>query len=476
MARAQSELARRLHVARDVVAGLALTPRLRVQERMSRAQLRQLQQRRLERLVRHAVRYSAFYRELYAGVDVGSSVELRSLPSVSKATLMENFDRIVSDERVKLADLERHILARRGEYYLGRYQVHQSSGSSGQKGIYLFDANERTAAIAGLGRHYALTGNPTGRSKPVRLANVEDNRADGRAGWSLSLDLRLKHLLDLNPLDSLTEIVQALNAFQPGVLRSVASQLSLLAVEQLEGRLVIRPKKVMAMRDLVTAELRARVRQAWGVELFEIYGASEAGGLIAADCRYHRGLHIFEDLSILEVVDAENQQVPAGKSGDKVLLTNLSSYALPRVRFEIPDIVALADEECPCGRTLALLRLIEGRSSDAIRLPTRSGGTVQITNLHLFGTVGSSRSIKEYQVIFDGQLILVRVVLRAAGGETHVKEGVRANLRRNLERLGVIVPPINVEIVNGDRIEREPRHGGKFKMLMDKSREPGDAS
>ncbi len=84
-------------------------------------------------------------------------------------------------------------------------------------------------------------------------------------------------------------------------------------------------------------------------------------------------MHLFEDLVLAEVVDANGRPVPPGVSGDRLLVTVLFSRTLPLIRYELTDRVRLATESCPCGRPLRLLAAVEGCTDDLMRLPGRDG-------------------------------------------------------------------------------------------------------
>ena len=104
-------------------AGMILN-KLQVHDHWTRQQLEELQRRQLRSLVDHAVRHSQFYRDLYRDVDTGRGLVLQDLPVITKAVVMENFDRLVTDPRLRLSDLEAHIgQLTRDEYYLGEYRV-----------------------------------------------------------------------------------------------------------------------------------------------------------------------------------------------------------------------------------------------------------------------------------------------------------------------------------------------------------------
>ena len=74
------------------------------------------------------------------------------------------------------------------------------------------------------------------------------------------------------------------------------------------------------------------------------------------------------DTILLEVLDEDGENVSAGERG-KVVVTNLHSFAMPIIRYEIGDIVVPTTEECSCGRSGYLLKSIEGRNDDFIKLP-----------------------------------------------------------------------------------------------------------
>jgi acyl-coenzyme A synthetase/AMP-(fatty) acid ligase len=95
------------------------------------------------------------------------------------------------------------------------------------------------------------------------------------------------------------------------VLVAYASMLRLLAFEQAAGHLRITPDLVFSASEVLTGETKRRIDQAWGKQPYDVYAATETAG-IAAECQFHTGLHLFEDLVVTEVVDGDNQPVPPG--------------------------------------------------------------------------------------------------------------------------------------------------------------------
>lgn len=134
----------------------------------------------------------------------------------------------------------------------------------------------------------------------------------------------------------------------------------------------------MVSSEVLTRDGRQRVEGAWGQGVvFEQYAATEGAGL-AAECRQHRGLHLFEDLGIVEVVDEANQPVLPGTFGARVLLTVLWSRTQPLIRYELDDSLRLSPDLCPDGRLTRLIDAIQGRAEDTLHLPRAGGATVAI--------------------------------------------------------------------------------------------------
>jgi phenylacetate-coenzyme A ligase PaaK-like adenylate-forming protein len=238
----------------------------------------------------------------------------------------------------------------------------------------------------------------------------------------------------------LQDTVAALNEWRPENLVCYASMGRVLAEEQLAGRLEISPKAVMCSSEVLTAETRSRIHRAFGTEPFEVYAATEPAG-IASECERHR-LHLFEDLVVTEVVDENNQPVPAGVVGAKVLVTVLFSRTQPLIRYEMSDRVCLSSESCHCGRTFGLVQSVEGRVQDVLVLPGVAGAPVSIHPV-LFDRVLESLPIRQWQVVQRPRDIVVRLV--AAGALDSAV--VSAAVTRELEAAGALSPVVRVEMV-----------------------------
>ena len=121
---------RRLKQICDLLRGLRIARDLKEHDAWTLNDLVRHQQRQLADLVRHAIAHSRFYRELYSGLPLGQKIDLQSLPVTNKRLLMDNFEAVVTDQRLRLDALREHLKSiRRDEYYLGQYRVVATTGT-----------------------------------------------------------------------------------------------------------------------------------------------------------------------------------------------------------------------------------------------------------------------------------------------------------------------------------------------------------
>ena len=414
---------------------------LRRRERWSPARLREHQQRELAALRGFASTRSPFYRRFHAGLD---GAPLEALPVLTKATLMDNFDQLATDPAVRLAYLQAYLdTLHSNERFAGRYWVSATSGSSGRKSIIASDAHEWATVIASYGRANEWAGIRSGLTRRVSMAVVSSTTAWHQSS-RVAATVRSPFIASvrLDAASPLPEIVARLNDLQPDVLVAYASMIRALAGEQLAGRLRIAPRGVNSSSEVLTAEAHAMATHAWQVPPFNVYAATETGG-IAAECGQHQGMHLFEDLVIPEVVDNAYRPVPAGHPGDRLLVTVLFSRTIPLIRYEMTDRVTLATQPCPCGLPLRLLDSIEGRTDDVLALPAAGGGTVRVHPV-VFHQVLDLLDAAGWQVRqHDGRL----AVLVAGPGSGFDPATTERAVRAALTTAGALAPAVRVSVV-----------------------------
>jgi phenylacetate-coenzyme A ligase PaaK-like adenylate-forming protein len=404
----------------------------------------------LRALLRYAAMCSPYYREVLGGEAEASSARLEDLPTLPKETLMAEFDRIVTDSRLRLDDLEKHLAgANADELYLGEYRLLSTAGTTGVRGVFVYATDEfafwtaaSLRAIARMGvtpaTRLVAIGAPSALHLSRQLFAVFQA---GRAG-----------VPQLSVLTPIAEMVAALDEYQPEAVIGYPTVISLLAEEQLRGTLRIDPAIVTTGSEVLTETMRARIRNAWGVEPLEVYAATEVP-VIASGAPGGRGMRITGDAVVVEVVDELSRPVAPGTPGHKVLVTNLVNRALPLIRYELSDSVTATYER---------IDRVEGRSDDVVRLEGRDGGIVPVPPFRLRAPFARFPEVLQFQLVHDTEGLHARVVL-AGAATREAPERIRAALVAELEGSGAIPPRVDVQPVA--ELEREPGQGGKLKLV-----------
>ena len=416
--------------------------RLRQRDRWTPQQLQAYQARALQQLRDHAYAHSPFYRRFHAG---HADRPLTELPVLTKAMVMEHFDELVTDPAVRLAEVEAHLAALQdNERFHGRYWVAATSGTTGRRGIFLWDLDEWVTVLASYNRSLDWAGATAGLTRRLRMAVVSSTipwHQSARVGATVRSPW--VQTLRIDSGDPQRAILERLYRFQPQVLVGYASMLRLLASEQLAGRLTIAPEVVFSASEVLTGETCRRIQQAWSGRPFDVYAATETAG-IAAECQVHTGLHLFEDLVVTEVVDSHDQPVPAGIPGERVLVSVLFSRTQPLIRYELSDSITPSTRlRCPCGRPFALMEGIQGRVEEALAFPARSGGQVMVQPAVIHGVMDEV-SAEGWQLVQESERL---AVLLAGAPDAFDEHGLADRLRRELRSRGALPPPVQVQRV-----------------------------
>src|SRR6185369_12528153 len=129
---------------------------LKKHDRSPLAETLEIREAAVKQLIQFARASSPFYAEFHQGYE---GAPLAELPVLTKATMMERFDELVTDRQIRLADVERHLdQLSAPSLFLGRYRVCTTSGSTGRRGFFVFDPDEWVTAIASFRRSAAWCG------------------------------------------------------------------------------------------------------------------------------------------------------------------------------------------------------------------------------------------------------------------------------------------------------------------------------
>jgi phenylacetate-CoA ligase len=249
------------------------------------------------------------------------------------------------------------------------------------------------------------------------------------------------------------EVVAGLNSVGGDKLATYPSMLARLVGEARAGRLQIHPRRILTMAEPLLPETRKAAEETWHAPVANMWGTSEAG-VTAIGCFKGTGMHLTDDLVIVEAVDADGDPVPAGVRSHKVYVTNLFNHLMPLIRYEISDEIALLEEPCACRSVHQRIADIEGRNDDTF---VYSDGVS--VHPHLFRSIlAREPAISEYQV---QQTQAGAEIIACADGAVDV-ENLNRELQDALARAGCPEPNVTTKIV-----ESIPRLAtGKLKRFL----------
>lgn len=424
---------------------------------LSKNKIKKLQQKRVKKLIKYAKKNSPYFRELYKNIDVNSNFKLEELPITNKIDMMKYFDKYITDSNITMKRVEEYTrnIDNVGRMIDNKYLIFKTSGSTGNPATILYDKqNIDVASAVAAFRTFARKEDfgkfmKNGKKTAGVFANYGFYLACGMSRY-LSLKMprkKTKITIDVNAPEK--EIIQELNNFNPSMLSGYPSNLAVLANFD---ELKITPDIVITGGELLTDDVRQKLASKFNCYVQTHYSCTEAGE-IACECS-KKHLHINEDWVIVEPVDKDNKPVGYGVRSDKVLITNLSNYIQPFIRYELNDRVIIHNAKCECGKNTCWIE-VEGRTDDILEFEDNT----YIAPMSLYKLLQEIKEIVRFQLIQKSKMKLeLRII--AENREGAFKKA-KKTLVGFLESKGIS----NVEIFLSEKSPETNKTSGKFNHI-----------
>lgn len=321
------------------------------------AELAKLQWWRLKLLLDYAYREVPYYRKQWQALgvqpaDIQSMDDFSALPLLTKADIRANFDDL------KATSMQGELL----------YKT--TGGSTGEPTRFAYSRESNSRRHAVMWRGYNWASAPLGvRSLMLWGAGVGTPSIRQRTKDHLYHAMFSRRIVNSFHMTeaNMAQYADAIDAYRPRVLLGYTGPLLRLAQWLRDtGRQVSPLDSFISCGEVLHDFQRELIEQAFGCPAFNTYGCREFM-LIAAECEFHDGLHVNSDHLVVELVKTDD----APREGDsgEVVVTDLSNYGMPLIRYATTDLATPADHACRCGRGLPLLKRIDGRVLDAIHTP-----------------------------------------------------------------------------------------------------------
>lgn len=421
-------------------------------ECMSRDEIHNLQSARLVKMVSHVYHNVEFYRKKMQQMglepgDINSIDDLNKLPFTTKNDLRDNYP-------FGLFAVPQSEVVR----------IHASSGTTGKATVVGYTRKDidiwqecvaRVLAMAGVGSH----------------DKIQVAYGYGLFTGGLGLHYGAENLgATVIPMSTgnTQKLITMMEDFGATAIACTPSYLLHIA-ETLEeaGKLdKIKLKAAICGAEPWTENMRKQIEEKLHINAYDIYGLSEiCGPGVAADCKYHRGLHVYEDHFVPEIVNPETlEPCKEGEIGELVF-TTITKEAIPLFRYRTKDLTSITYDKCECGRTLARISRFKGRSDDMliIRGVNVFPSQVEAALLEMGEISPHYMLIVDRVNNLDVLEVQVEVEERFFSDEIKKLEGLTQKISKVLQSaLGLAV---KVKLVEPKTIQRSE---GKAKRVIDK--------
>ncbi len=214
------------------------------------------------------------------------------------------------------------------------------------------------------------------------------------------------------------------------------------------NRSELKLRKAITGAEPHSEELRQKIQDKLGIEVYNCYGMSEMNGPgVAFECVFRAGMHVWEDRYIAEILDPETfEPVAEGETGELVL-TILCRDAMPLIRYRTRDLTRFIPGECECGRTHRRLARFTGRTDDMLIINGVNVFPSQIEEVLLKAKgVGANYFIVvEKHGDLDKLTVQVEITPEMFADDARVINALRDRLKSEMSALITINPIIEIK-------------------------------
>ncbi len=396
-----------------------------------RQELENWQQKQLQLYLEHQVVKAAFYQP-FAGKP------LADYPLMDKNGMMENFSGRNTENIALESVLPVAIAAENSRDFNPEWKgftVGLSSGTSGKRGVFLVSKQERLR-WAGILLAKTL---PNQFLKQIlkpwqpKLSIAFFLRANSNLYNTLNssrIDFRFYDLLQ--PLD---EQIPKLNQFPPQVLVAPASILQALAKAKAAGHLTINPQRIINVAEVLESDVAQEIGQAFAQKVHQIYQATE--GFLAYTCE-QGNLHLNETY-----IHIEKNWLDSEKKRFQPIITDFTRSTQIILRYQLNDILQVANQPCSCGNVETCIAAIEGRSDEIFWLPEEKSEELKPIYPDSLRRCMMlvEPELLEYKIIQQG--LNWHIAIKTRTDSEACKQSIEKNIAHLCEHFGLIKPQLS---------------------------------
>jgi phenylacetate-CoA ligase len=426
--------------------------------KLTKNQIKELQLNKFRQLVEYIYDKSPFYREI---IDT-NKIDIKKccpedFPILEKQTIIDNFDRIVTDPRITKKNITNFLSQSNNpkDLFLNEFFVIHTSGSSGQIGLYIFNKEEMATIIVNSSRSASLKFG----QKLAYIAAVNGHFAGiTMASQSRKIPLIYKDFLPLDINTPFSDIIKSLNDFQPTNLSGYAFAIAKLAQAQKEGKLNIKPLNIQVGGEPLFNEDKRLIEEVFKVKVVNVYASSELLFIGVGKEEFKDNMMLMDDCIYTEIFPTHS------------LMTSLFGRILPLIRYKMNDRLELAPdlETKNLPYQFTYVKNLVGRN-EMIPYFINESGEKDFIHFQLINEIYVPK-LDKFQMFLTGPTTFTLRICLEKNIDESDKKIVKSEIRRQLELILSQKKMNNVvfDIIEVDTLWADPKTG-KFKLIVNNS-------
>ena len=411
----------------------------------TREEMINLQRKKLHALILYASQNIPYYQRVIQEHSLQFSADtlfsdIKKFPLLTKDIIRENFNQLY-----KFRD---HT-----------YYKNTSGGSTGEPVILYQDADYFAWNTATKLLFDEWAGRMIGERMATVFATLQDLSNSGQKFKSY-LRQQLSGITILNTRRVTNrdkyKYIKQINRIKPSII--LVYDHELIRFIQKHHLPVYSPRAVMTTGGVLYPEVRARTEEVFQAPVLNRYGSREVGDM-ACNCRKSINLHLIPAIHYLEILDDNGKEVNPGEAGN-IVITLLTNYTMPLIRYKIGDMGILSEKSCLCGRKLPLLEKVVGRICS--QFINKFGDSINVGMF--YSLFYFKENIRQFQVVQETtDLISINLVLIDKNKLNDMNKYFQENNQKIRKVMGHEIT-VKYNIVD----EIEPSPSGKYMHIFSK--------
>jgi len=411
----------------------------------NREKIEELQLIKLKKLVKHAYETVPLYKESMDKANVNPEEiktlqDIKKLPVVTKNDFRNGFPQKCTSNIISKS----------------KWVPDSTSGSTGSPFEFIRDKEFSDYTLANTLRNHTWTGYNVG-NKIIGLWGFHKRPFQAQIFEKL---IRRKFISSFDVEINYKDYYKIIKNYNPYLIEAYSASVTHFAkLLKQEGLYDLTVPAVISSAETLYPENKKIIEEMLHTKVYNRYGSREVGN-IAHECEERKGLHINAESYIVEVV----KKHPEDEQG-RLIVTNLTNFTMPFIRYDTEDYATIflqaksstkkeQNKICSCGRTLPMLKSVEGRVTDFIILTNGKELSYLFFN-YFFEQYGAY--LKQFQVIQDKKdHLLMRLVITnkyTDSKEREIVQGIKNKVGKDM----------NITIEKVDKVEKEK--SGKLRPV-----------